>query len=130
MKYNESTQKEDDDIVTVLLSLPVKNLEHRISQLEKEIRNRQSLSDQILSEVATRQIRLEERIKHLCYHTVFSPGFRAKLEFESQCLKLESLKIHELTTCHSDLSEWREKLQDAREQLAKDRLKLNIIDSE
>ena len=122
------TREEEDDIIEALLRLPTRNLESRIRQLEKEIATRQRLSDKVLSTLGTHQLQLKQRLKRLYYIGALGNGFNVKKDCEGQILKLEELIINEMIACFKDMLQLKEKLQEAREELAMDKVKLTLMD--
>ena len=105
-----------------LLSLSKKNVESRIKGLEAEIETRQQLSDQALSALSTHKAQLKERVRQV--HYLGALGEHQDLT--KQIARLEEVLIKEMTACFSDVSRLREKLQEAKEQLAIEQQKLTL----
>ena len=110
-----------------LLTLPRKNVESRIKGLEFEIKARQQLSDQALTALSTHSVQLKEHVRQAHYLGAFDEH----RDFTKQVVKLEEVVLHEMTSCFSDVSKLKEKLQEAKEELEieKQKLKLAITDS-
>ena len=126
---NGLENRDDDEAIQELLGLPVKNLESKIQELEKEISERQGLNEQALSTVAARRIVLEDHLHRLRYVSMFSETFIVNREFMRQLLQLEENAIREMTGCFADISELRQKLQAAREQLEQEKQRLGLMES-
>ena len=125
--YKPNTTKEEDDTIEALLKLPAKNLESRVKQFESEVRKRQRLNDEALSSLGTLQLQSENRVWQLRYASPFEKSFSALLDFKKQILNLESSKINEMTACFRDISDLKEKLQEAREEFESARQKLKLV---
>lgn len=122
------TREEEDDIIEALLRLPARNLESRIRELIKEIGTRQQLRDRALSTFGTHRLQLKERIKHLYYSDALSTSSNMQRHCEMQILRLEELIMNEMIACFKDVLQLKEKLLEAREELAMDQAKLTLMD--
>lgn len=129
MADNEEEQGlEDKDIVETLLRLPVKNLESRIKQLQKDIKTRQKLSNHALSKLGTQRFNLEEKVWQQRYIGLLGHNFKEDMGFASQLLKLKQSTIYETHSCFRDISEFKEKLHHIQEEFEMARQKLRLIE--
>ncbi len=126
---NPDSKETDEDVVDTLLRLPSKNLEERIKLLEREIKERQTLNDQILSALGTRQIQADERASQMAYAMPSSPEFRHKESAEERSLRLEALRINECLAFLRDLFQLREKVQETQAELETQRKRLKLLES-
>lgn len=120
--------KEEDEIINALIRLPTRNLESRIRDLLNEIRTRQQLRDRALSTFGTRRLQLKERMRQLYYAEALTTGANMLRHCEMQILRLEELIINEMIACFKDVLQLKEKLVEAREELAIDKAKLMLMD--
>ena len=127
---NKSRESEQDDVLDSLMKLPARNLEARIRQLEAEITARKGISDNILSDLGTKKLQLEQQLWQQRYAGFAGAGTQAKDEAERQRIKAEFLTHQELVACFRDLSRIWEQLQQAQEQLALEQEKLRLLNSD
>jgi hypothetical protein len=127
MEKEENNSAENDKSLETLLRLPVKNLENRIQELEKEIRERQNINEQALSTIEAHKHTLEHHIHQLRYVSMFCESFIVKRDFLRQLHQLEENAIKEMTGCFWDISQLKHKLQSAREELEEEKEKLKIM---
>ena len=122
------SDREFDDIVAALLRLPVSNLEDRIRYLEQEINYRSILKDDILTNLNSSRIRLQEELWRLRYIPVFNPAFNHISHIKREIALLEAGRINEWMTCFRDVSRLNERLQQAREELNMEKEKRRLIE--
>ena len=127
---NKPRESEQDDVLDSLMKLPARNLEARIRQLEAEIAARKSISSNILSDLGTRKLQLEQRAWQQRYAGFAGAGTQARDEAERQRIKAEFLTHQELVACFQDLFRICEQLQQAREQLTMEQEKLKLLRSD
>lgn len=116
----------NSDTLKHLLSIPRKNLESRIQQLENSINSRQMLNDLILSTFCTKRIQLKEQIERSHYSIDL---FNTRNKISSELSHIEELITREKTNSLHEIHTLHEKIQLAKEELNKVRGKLRIIDS-
>ena len=124
------TEKEDevDEIVDTLLDLPVKNLEQRIQDLETEITMRAIIRNGALSSMGTHKLRLEENVRQMHYRSaVNGSALSRRTALEQEMARTEFRKLDEWLSYFRDASRLRERLQDAREELALEREKRRLV---
>lgn len=124
--YSHPTLGKDEEIVETLLRLPARNLESRVTALEDQIQRRQTIQRDIVLQLDTLKLRLEDRIWQLRY-VHFVPQFLAELEAaRHQLLHVETLLANEQRDSFRDTVKLHELIQEAREEqkLAEERLKL------
>ena len=126
-KKKQNDFREDDEIVSVLLGLPSKNLEARIKELEQEIQERQKMRNHILSKLGTHRIRLKDHKKNLEYISLIGQSPAVLHGIAGDLLKIETSMAGELKNGFRDISRLKERLQEAREELEMERQKLAMI---
>ena len=128
--YLESNEKEDevDEIVDTLLDLPVKNLEQRIKDLGTEITMRTIIRNGALSSMGTHQLRLEESLRQMHYRSaVNGSALSRRTALEQEMARTEFRKLEEWLSYFRDASRLRERLQEAKEDLALEREKRRLV---
>ena len=120
-------EKEDNDIIEDILRLPKNNLEARIKQLERDIKSRLELKDNVLTNLENNQIKLEDQLWRFRYISPFTDAFLANRDLQSQLQRLNSLKINEQVSCFQDIQKLREKLQFTREELETAKKKFKLV---
>lgn len=122
-------KKEDktDDIVRELLELPSKSLEVRIKQLEREIKERETINRKITSNIGTQELTLQDQLWRLRYVSPMVNAFRANRDFQQKLLKLSSERSFEQLSCFKDISRLKSELQTATQELEMAKHKLNLV---
>lgn len=114
-------------LVDTLLSLPVKNLEARVSQLESDIKVRSSISDQTLSKLGTSRLAVEDKLCRLQYSEVAGSSSSNQASFAAQALRIDTMIFDEIRACFRDTFELREKLTQAKEELSLASSKFGLV---
>jgi len=125
-KYNNKKRGEDN-LLSTFLRLPVRNLETRINELEKDIRCRQKIKDDILTNLGSRRLQLEDKIWNMRYIGLTNPRLD-NLGVLGQLIMIEKQISNEITSCFKDVIELKEKLNQFREELESTRQKLKLMD--
>ena len=123
-------EKEDevDEIVDTLLDLPVKNLEQRIKDLGTEITMRAIIRNGALSSMGTHQLRLEEGLRQMHYRSaVNGSALSRRTALEQEMARTEFRKLDEWLLYFGDVSRLRERLQEAKEDLALESEKRRLV---
>lgn len=120
---------EKPDQVEALLDLPARNLESRLKQLEAEIKQRQQISQDTLSVLGTQKLRLDDRLFRLRYSA--SPGDPTGLDrtLSQQRVRLDESVQSERVACFRDTVRLKEQMQEAREDLAVENQKRELLKS-
>ena len=126
MKNYPSPQYSGEPDLAGLLSLAKKNIESRIRGLEADMKSRQQISDQAISALSTHSAQIREQVRQAHYLGASSEQH----DFTKQITKLEETVIKEMTSCFSDVSTLREKLQEAKEELEIEKQKMELAGSE
>ena len=127
-KEKYKTEDEVDEIIKSLVGLPSQNLEKRIQELEQELDSRKTMLDNALSMLGTHQLRLEDKISRLKYASIQGLDLSRKANLEKENLKTEIRKLDEWNLYFRDVSNLRDKLREAREELAMEREKEKLVD--
>lgn len=110
-----------------LLVIPIENLEHRIQELESEIKERREIKKALISELEHQRRGLEDAINQLEFDK-FNPIFLSrKTTLQSQMLNVEQNKFHEEISCFRDVIMLKEKLRFAEEELRKQKEKSKLL---
>ena len=128
VQIGNKSEREFDDVVAALLGLPVSNLEERIKYLEHEIAYRRILRDKILSTIGANQLRFKDEFWRLRYIPVFNPAFNHISHLKREIALLEAGRINEWLACFRDISRLNERLQQAREELNKEKEKKRLVE--
>lgn len=124
MRKNNTNNTEYDELIDGLLDLPVNNLESRIQELEKELKIRKVILNEALSSLGTHQLRLEDKINRQKYML----GLEAnKTNLLKEIARTEIRKADELISYFRDVFQLKERLQAAKEELAKERKKQKLV---
>ncbi|MCP4603474.1 MAG: hypothetical protein GY847_23640 [Proteobacteria bacterium] len=116
--------------VEALLGLPARNLESRIKQLEGEIKQRRQISQDTLLVLGTQKLRLEDRLFRLRYSATPGDPFALDRTLGQQSARLDESVQNERTDCFRDVIRLRERLQEAREELAFEKQKHVLLKSQ
>lgn len=122
MEKRGSKNKEIDEIIDTLIGIPAKNLENKIKELEAEINMRRNVLNEALTGLGTRGLQLEEKIWQMRYS-----GININVLLEKELSRTEIRKTDELISYFRDVSRLKEKLQDAREELALEKEKRKLV---
>ncbi len=119
------TSKEDEnDIVNDLLNISKNNLEDKLKLLENELNNRRRIFDEVMTNLGTNKIRLEERLYRFRY-----VGFQGREMMIRDLSHLDFKIVSEWTEYFRDMLHLKEKLQEAEGELNVERFKNKLIDS-
>lgn len=131
MSHTHQPGKQDHDpVIEDLLQLPARNLEDRIHELRNSIRHRRKISDEILTDLGTSKRRARHRKKRLRYAELTNPANGRIRDVDQQLSALEKAVHEELLNCFSDLRLMQEKLDESLAELAMERTKLRLLDSQ
>jgi len=128
-KNRPGERSETPDQVEALLGLPARNLESRIKQLEAEIKQRRQISQDTLSVLGTQKLRLDDRLFRLRYLATPSDPLMLERTLGWQNLQLDQSIGNEAMVCFRDIDRLKERLQEAREELAFEKQKLALLES-
>lgn len=123
-------QSETPDQVESLLGLPAVNLESRIKQLEAEIKQRHQISQDTLSVLGTQKLRLDDQLFRQRYLATAGDPLVLERTLGWQKLQLDQSIGNEVVMCFGDIGRLKERLQEAREELAFEKQKLALLESQ
>ena len=118
--------EEEDDLVDTLIRLPVKNLEERVNELERELEERLKLNSETLARLGTEQLKFEEKSRQRRYNGMVSGLLNVKSRFDIEIAKLEIQKNDEMLSCFRDVSNMHDRLRELTEKLEKEKIKLRF----
>ena len=124
---NHSGENEVDEIVETLLDQPVGNLEERIRRIESELGMRQVIFSAAMDGLGTHRIRLEENLEKLWYSSVLGLDSGRRAALEQEFFRTQNNEIVERLDYFKDASKLRERLQEAKEELALEREKRRLL---
>lgn len=127
--YKTSGPKEEEDVVDTLLRLPAKSLETQVRQFEGDIRQRQQISDEVLTNLCTHRLRLRDQLERLRYLGFAGQDFASVHKVRAAILQLDQLVTDEMINCFRDLSQLNEKLQQTQSDLERERQKIKLVES-
>ena len=117
------TSKEaENDIVNDLLNISKNNLEDKIKLLENELINRQKIFDEIMSNLGTNKLQLEDRLHRFRY-----VGFQGREMMIRDLSHLDFKIISEWTEYFRDMLHLKEKLQEVRGEFRVEKLKNRLV---
>ena len=128
-EYRPGEGSETPDQVEALLGLPARNLESRIKQLETEISQRHQISQKTLSELGTQKLRLDDQLFRLRYLATAGDPLVLERTLGWQKLQLDQSIGNEVVMCFGDIGRLKERLQEAREELAVEDQKRALLKS-
>jgi len=128
-KYKKKEELNNNDIIGDLIRLPKRNLEAKIRQLETDIRTRQKINDKSLTSLSTHQLQLKDRLWQQRYISDIT-GLTIRNQISSKIIQLEEDIQREIIGCFGDISELKEKLQEASEEFENEKVKLKLLDSQ
>ncbi len=103
--------------------IPKQSLEQRLHQLEKDIKERQEIRDNSLSEMFTQQLILREQAERVKYQF----DLRNQLDIKKQISQLDTHILKEELDCFHDLSELRYHFSKIKEELLMTEEKFKLI---
>lgn len=130
MPDTDNLAENQNYVVEDLFKLPAKNLEDRIRESRTSIKKRKRISDEILTGLGTRRRRLGNHKKRLRYAELTNIGAGRIRDVEQQLSMLEQAIHQELVSCFRDVRSIEETIQQDLADLAIERVKLNLLDSE
>ena len=116
------SKEEKNDIITDLLNVTKTNLEDKIKLLENELINRQRIFDEVMTNLGTNKIRLEDRLRRFRYI-----GFQGREMMIRDLSHLDFKIVSEWTEFFRDMFNIKEKLQDVKSELILERFKEELI---
>lgn len=112
------------DLVELLASLPVKNLEKKISMLNSELESRIRISNEIIAGINSRLKELEA----LRWRSRYSdPGNWGMRHVDISVSEREKERTQELITCFRDCLELKQQLIYSRAELRRARARLRLL---
>ena len=129
MEKRKSKNRGIDEIIDTIIELPEKNLEKRINEIESEISVRRSILNEALLNLGTQKLQLEGKIWQLRYSSLLGFTFSVKVGLEKELARTEIRKTDEWISYFRDVSRLKEKLQDAREELALEKEKRRLVET-
>ncbi len=115
---NYTTKEAENDIITDLLNITKNNLEDKLKLLENELINRQQIFDEVMSNLGTNKIRLEDRLHRFRY-----VGFQGREMMIRDLSHLDFKIVSEWSEYFRDMLQLKEKLQNVRGELNVERFK-------
>ena len=116
-----SKYEQKNKVLHQLLSIPKKNLEAKLLELEDQIIKRNELSDNFLTKLLTYKRQLK-RLKHALR---YQPN-----DIHNQIVQLESHIQKEELSCFRDVAELTEKINTLQEELHLSKVKFKLLDDE
>jgi len=129
MQNKYKKKREEDDLLSNLLRLPVRNLEVRINELEKDIRCRRKINDSIVTNLGSRRLQLEDKIRQMRYIGLIDPKANT-VGILGQIIRIEKQISDEITSCFKDVTKLKDRLNLLSEELESARQKLKLMDFE
>ena len=128
-KQNSNHTREDeiDEIVDALLDQPVGNLEERVKQIESELGTRQVIFNAAIDMLGTHRIQLKDDLDKLWYSSLLGLDFGRRATLEQELFRTQNNEMVERLDYFKDVSQLRERLQEAQEELALEREKRRLV---
>lgn len=127
MPSDRKSHKEVNSLLEALIALPIKSLERKIWQLQKDIKEREKLRNGHLTNLSTKRLHLQDINKKLNYFNVFDSRFKDKMAICQQISEIETTISDEKLTSFKDLIELKGKLDHAQEELERAKRKLGLL---
>lgn len=124
---NRNGEDEVDEIVETLLDQPVGNLEERIKRIENELGTRQVIFDAAIEMLGTHRIQLKDDLDKLWYSSLLGLDFGRRAALEQELFRTRNNEMVERLDYFKDASKLRERLQEAKEELALEREKRRLV---
>ena len=118
----------EDDILESLLKLTKNSLENKVAELKGQITKRQKLHNNILSNLATSKLNIEERLFRVRYTSMFNEAFMVNRDFLRQINRIDELISNEILNHFQDTLNLKLKLQNALEELDQEKQKHKLLD--
>lgn len=116
-----------DRLLSELLRIPRENLEARVRLLEDQIKERQVLSDQILSTLHTKRARTGDELHRLRYSFVTGLGETHPRNAARTLHELDKSITVEMLTRFGDVAELQRSLQEAQAELREEIKRLDLV---
>ena len=117
----------EDKTLNRLLRIPVENLETRIKEIEKEIKERIRIKERNLADLEHERKRFEKKNNELNFNKFHSHFLSRRTTLEIQMLGIEKAKQQEIVSCFRDLQRLRQELRKAKEDVKREREKSKLI---
>ena len=124
---NRNGKDEVDEIVETLLDQPVGNLEERIKRIENELGTRQVIFNAAIDMLGTHRIQLKDNLDKLWYSSLLGLDFGRRAALEQELFRTQNNEMVERLDYFKDASQLRERLQEAKEDLALEREKRKLV---
>jgi|GEM_PF-6302713 len=126
--HDDKKEVEEEDIVEKFLSLQVTNLEEHVKELDEKIEERLDLSNRVLNGLGNEALTFQKNIRRLRYNVFQDKVQNLISNFEVELAKIENQKNKEWLECFRDVSILKEKHQEMKKELNKERLKLKLLE--
>lgn len=117
----------EDKTLSRLLRIPVENLETRIKEIEKEIKERIRIKERNIADLEHERRRFEKKTNELNFNKFNSHFQSRRTTLEIQMLGIEKAKQEEAVSCFRDLQSLRQELRTAKEEVKREREKSKLI---
>ena len=124
---NRNGEDEVDEIVETLLDQPVGNLEERVKQIENELGTRRVIFHAAIEMLGTHGIQLKDKLDKLWYSSLLGLDFGRRATLEQELFRTQNNEMVERLDYFKDASQLRERLQEAKEDLALEREKRRLV---
>lgn len=115
-------KRDEIELVNVLASLPVKNIESKIQFLNSQLETRVNLSNELLDSINARVREFENSKWKLRYSDA-----QSTIHINSHLAEKERQKSLELVACFRDCLDLRHQLENSRAELRKAKAKLRLL---
>ena len=123
----ENIDFQEDKTLDRLLKLPLENLETRIKEIEKEVKERIEIKERILVDLEHERKRFEEKRNEINFNKFNGNFLSRRTVLEIQMLNIEKAKQQEKVSCFRDLQKLKQELRFAKEELKREREKSKLI---
>lgn len=123
----ENLDFKEDKTLDRLLRIPLENLETRIQEIEKEVKERIMIKERILADLEHERKRFETKNNELNFNKFNGNFLSRRTTLEIQMLNIEKAKQQEEVSCFRDLQRLRQELRFAKEELKREREKSKLI---
>ena len=116
------------EVVESLLKHRVNSLEEKVKELDSGIKKRLDLNVHVLGNLGTKGLRIKGKLKRLRYRNTTTSEISHISHLEIELAKIEVQKNSEMLDCFREVFKMREQLQESRQELVKERLKLKLLE--
>ena len=114
-----TNRESESSLVLDFLSIPIRSLDERVNQIEREICARLVLNEQVASDLEITRCQIKKRLQKAEYLGATSMAWGVREQIRKLDFDLANTRAREMESCSRELSRLYERLSEAKEALAR-----------